>query len=71
MALIEKAQFNQKEKLKIEINSEILKKIHLYCQWSNIDTSYFIEEAACYVFSKDKDFKSYIKHLKKTDAETA
>ena len=67
MALISKARFNQKEKLKVEISSEVLRKIEAYCQWSGIDDiSYFIEEAACYVFAKDKEFKTFQKQTKKT-----
>lgn len=66
MALISKARINQKEKLKVEISSEVLKKIELYCQWSGVDDpSYFVEEAACYVFSKDKEFKAFQKQAKK------
>jgi len=68
MALISKARFNQKEKIKVELSSEVLRKIEAYCQWSQIDDiSFFIEEAACYVFSKDKDWKAHQKQIKKAE----
>lgn len=66
MALISKARFKQKEKVKVELSSEVLKKIEAYCQWSHIDDiGFFIEEAACYVFSKDKEWKAHQKQAKK------
>ncbi|MBX9703014.1 MAG: hypothetical protein K2X39_02555 [Silvanigrellaceae bacterium] len=72
MALISKARFNQKEKLKIEVSSEVLEKIQAYCQWSGIDDiSFFIEEAACYVFAKDKEWKSHQKHARKAEKESS
>lgn len=68
MALISKARFNQKEKLKVEVSSEVLQKIEAYCQWSAIDDiSFFIEEAACYVFAKDKEWKAFQKQAKKAE----
>lgn len=68
MALISKARFNQKEKIKVEISSEVLQKIEEYCQWSKIDDiSFFIEEAACYVFAKDKEWKAFQKQAKKAE----
>jgi len=69
MALISKAGFKQKEKIKVEVSTEVLKKIEAYCQWSQIDDiGFFIEEAACYVFSKDKDWKAQQKQAKKAAA---
>lgn len=68
MALISKARFNQKEKVKVEINSEVLQKIEAYCKWSQIDDlSFFFEEAACYVFAKDKEWKNFQKQTKKAN----
>ena len=68
MALISKARFNQKEKIKIEVSTEVLQKIEAYCQWSQIDDiSFFIEEAACYVFAKDKEWKAYQKQVRKAE----
>ena len=71
MALISKARLNQKEKIKLEISTEVLQKITAYCQWSQIDDiGFFIEEAACYVFAKDKDWKAHQKHAKKAEKAT-
>lgn len=72
MALISKARFNQKEKIKVDVSSEVLKKIEAYCQWSQIeDISFFLEEAACYVFAKDKDWKAFQKKAKKAEKASA
>lgn len=66
MALISKARFNQKEKIKLEISSELMKKIEAYCRWSEIDdVSFFFEEAAWYILAKDKEWKVHQKQLKK------
>lgn len=67
MAIINSLRSTKKEKLKIDINSEIASEIKAYCQWANIDDiSYFIEEAACFVFAKDKDWKQQQKAIKRT-----
>ncbi len=66
MAIISGARATNKDKIKIEINSEILATIKNYCQWADIENiEYFIEEAACFVFSKDKDWKEHCKSIKK------
>ena len=68
MALISKARLNQKEKVKFDISTEVLQQITDYCKWSQIDDiSFFIEEAACYVFTKDKEWKAYQKTAKKAE----
>ncbi|MBX9703487.1 MAG: hypothetical protein K2X39_04980 [Silvanigrellaceae bacterium] len=68
MAIISGARTEKKEKLKIEINAEILADIKSYCEWANIDDiSYFIEEAACFIFSKDKGWKQQQKANNRTN----
>ncbi|MFC3909756.1 hypothetical protein ACFORL_11810 [Legionella dresdenensis] len=72
MALISKARFNQKEKVKVELSSEVLRKIEDYCRWSQVDDiSFFFEEAACYVFAKDKDWKAFQKQAKQAKRAAA
>ncbi|MBX9703223.1 MAG: hypothetical protein K2X39_03630 [Silvanigrellaceae bacterium] len=57
MALI-RQNSKSKEKLKIEISPEVISEIEAYCAWAQIDdVSYFFEEAAHLVFSKDKEWK--------------
>ncbi|HDO7796132.1 TPA: hypothetical protein P5J50_001798 [Legionella pneumophila] len=66
MALISARKTNSKEKIKLEIDQDIFSKINQYCEWagiSNID--HFFEEAATYIFSKDKDWNKYLKTSKK------
>lgn len=66
LALITAKKQTNKEKIKLEIDQEILLKINKYCEWvgiSNIDQ--FFEDAATYIFSKDKDWNKYLKSSKK------
>ena len=66
MPIINGTRFHKKEKIKAEINSEICAKIEEYCAWANIeDIGFFIEEAASFIFAKDKDWKHHQKSLKK------
>lgn len=59
MALITARKVQDKEKLKIEINQDIYSEIQSYCSWAGIDDlNHFFEEAASFVFSKDKDWKA-------------
>ncbi|HAU9810793.1 TPA: hypothetical protein JFQ45_002827 [Legionella pneumophila] len=66
MALISARKTNGKEKIKLEIDQDIFSKINQYCEWvgiSNID--HFFEEAATYIFSKDKEWNKFLKSNKK------
>ena len=66
MPIINGTRFQKKEKIKAEINSEVYEKINAYCAWANIDDiGFFIEEAASFIFSKDRDWKQYEKTAKK------
>lgn len=73
MALINGTRYQQKDKIKASISSDVAEKITAYCAWANIDDlGFFIEEAAEFVFSKDSDWKQHIKATKKrTDKEVA
>lgn len=67
MAIISGSRATNKDKIKIEINSEVLETIQQYCKWADIENvDYFIEEAACFVFSKDKDWKEHNKSIKRS-----
>ncbi|HGO6700355.1 TPA: hypothetical protein ACK8SH_002755 [Legionella pneumophila] len=58
MALITAKKINDVEKIKVEINKEIYAEIQRYCQWAGINKiDHFFEEAATFIFSKDKDWK--------------
>lgn len=66
MAIINGTRFQKKEKIKAMINSEIAAKITAYCDWANIDDiGFFLEEAASFVFAKDKEWKQHQKATKK------
>lgn len=66
MAIINGTRLQKKDKIKATINSEIAAKITEYCAWANIDDiGFFIEEAASFVFAKDRDWKQHSKAAKK------
>ena len=66
MALITAKKPTNKEKVKLEIDQEIHSKINKYCEWVGIpNIDHFFEEAATYIFSKDKDWNKYLKTSKK------
>ncbi|MFA5959263.1 MAG: hypothetical protein WC785_01945 [Tatlockia sp.] len=69
MPIINGIRLQKKEKIKAEITSETLEKITEYCAWANIeDIGFFIEEAASFVFAKDKEWKQHNKAAKKRTA---
>lgn len=71
MAIINGNSSNKKEKVKAEINVDVLRQIEQYCQWANIDDiGFFLEEAAYFIFAKDKEWKQHRKSLKKAAKET-
>jgi hypothetical protein len=64
MAIIKIKNSSRKEKITGVINSDVAKKIAEYCRWANIDDlGFFIEESANFIFSKDKDWKAYLKSI--------
>ncbi len=66
MAIITSKRSTKKERIKVDINAEIYSQIEQYCQWASIDDlGFFLEEAACFIFAKDKDWKQYKKATKK------
>ena len=66
MAIINGENIKQKEKLKISIRSDIAKEIEDYCKWAKVhDVGFFIEEAAAFVFDKDKEWKEYKREIKR------
>lgn len=68
MAIISGARATNKDKIKVEINSKVLETIKNYCKWTDIDNiDFFIEEAAVFVFSKDKDWKEHNKAIKRSN----
>jgi hypothetical protein len=67
MAIIQKKVSEKKDKVKVEINSEVMSKINEYCKWADVDDiGFFFEESAQFVFSKDKGWKE---HQRKTKHE--
>lgn len=66
MPIINGTRFQKKEKIKAEIGSETFAKIAEYCAWAKIDdVGFFIEEAASFIFAKDREWKQYKKAAKK------
>lgn len=72
MAIINGNRSTKKEKIKAVISVDVSEKINEYCQWAGIeDLGFFIEEAACFIFSKDKDWKQHQKSIKRTKKDMA
>lgn len=66
MPIINGTRLQKKEKIKAEISSETFEKIAEYCAWAKIDDiGFFIEEAASFIFAKDRDWKQHKKAAKK------
>ena len=68
MAIINSNRCAKKEKIKAVVSSEVVAKIKEYCKWSQIDDiGFFIEEAALFVLSKDKDWKDHQRSVKRAN----
>jgi hypothetical protein len=66
MAIINGTRAVKKSNINLEINAEVLEQIKTYCAWANIsDVSFFFEEAATFVFAKDKEWKAHRKIAKR------
>lgn len=61
MPIITTKQESKKEKLTIEIHSDVLNEINAYCKWAKVDIDLFLEEAAKFIFKKDKEYKTEVK----------
>ncbi|MDX1838628.1 hypothetical protein DIZ81_11720 [Legionella taurinensis] len=71
MAILKGNLAGKKEKVKIELKLDTLRAIECYCEWAKIDDiGYFVEEAAQFVFSKDREWKQHLKQLKKTGSSS-
>lgn len=65
MPIINGTRNQKKEKIKAEVSAETVAKINEYCAWANIDNiGFFIEEAASFIFAKDRDWKQHQKSAK-------
>ena len=72
MPVISAQKQPERDRIKIEINSEIAAEVKAYMQWADIkDLSFFFEEAASFVLSKDKEWKQRKKKQKQAHTETA
>ena len=72
MPVISAQKQPERDRIKIEINSEIAAEVKAYMQWADIkDLSFFFEEAANFVLSKDKEWKQRKKKQKQAHTETA
>lgn len=68
MPLITNKQESKKEKLTIEIHSDVLNEIHNYCKWAKVNLDLFLEEASKFIFKKDKEYKKQF-HAKSSRAK--
>lgn len=66
MPIINSQTKKNKDHFKIDIDSEVSQEIKNYMEWAGInDLSFFIEEAATLVFSKDKEWRNHKKESQK------
>jgi hypothetical protein len=57
MPIIKAKQKQDKEQMRISIDTQVLEQIKQYCDWASISKpDEFFEQAAEYVLSKDKDW---------------
>ena len=53
-------EIQEKESLRIKVNTETKSKVEKYCKWAGInDVGHFFSEAAEFVFSRDKDWQKF------------
>ena len=61
MPIIKTKQKQDKEAIRISVESKILETIKQYCDWVGVKKhDDFFEQAAEYLLSKDKDWKNYL-----------
>ena len=71
MAIINGTRVTKKERIKAIVGSDVVKQINDYCQWANIDdVGFFIEEAACFIFAKDKEWKDHQRAIRRAQKQT-
>ena len=57
MPIIKAKQKQDKEQIRISVDKGLLDKIKQYCDWANVTKQdEFLEQAAEFVLSKDKDW---------------
>ena len=62
MAIISNRKEQEKEKLKVEIDSSIYKELNDYMKWAKLNNiSHCIEDALSFVFKSDRDWKKFKK----------
>lgn len=61
MPLITKKQEAKKEKLTIQMHADVLNEVHNYCNWAKVEVDLFLEEAAKFIFKKDREYKTQFK----------
>lgn len=71
MAIISGTKATKKEKLKATVSSSVVQQMNDYCQWAGIDDiGFFIEESACFVFEKDKEWKDHQRAIRRAKKST-
>ena len=63
MPLLKPAAKNDKEQLRVTLDKDMIQKIEQYCQWAGLKKiDDFVEQAADFVFKKDKEWLKYSKN---------
>ena len=60
MPIIKAKEKQEKEQVRISIDTRVLEKVKQYCEWASISKpDEFFEQAAEFVLSKDKDWHAH------------
>ncbi len=52
-----------KEQIRLRLEKDLLTEMQGYCTWAGVSLEHFLEQAALFVFDKDKAWKEYKKHM--------
>jgi hypothetical protein len=60
MAIIKPKPKQEKEQIRIQVDSQILAEVNRYCEYAGFKKPEdFFEEAALHILTKDKEFKEW------------
>jgi len=65
MPIIKSIKKTKTEKVKLSIDSDLIKEVKQYCDWASVkDINIFFEQAAEFVLNKDSEWKKHKKTRK-------
>jgi hypothetical protein len=65
MPIIKSTKNTKTEKVKLSIDSDVIKEVKQYCDWASVkNVNIFFEQAAEFVLNKDSEWKKHKKTRK-------